>query len=47
MQAIERLGQRTGEVFERGDVIAGEKVGMTQPSARQRPLQKLDALGLR
>jgi hypothetical protein len=27
--------------------MAGEQVGVTQPPARQRALQKLDALGLR
>jgi hypothetical protein len=44
--AIQRFGQRAGQIFERFDLIAGEQVGVAQPPARQRALQKLDALGL-
>ena len=45
--AVERFGERAREVFEGFDLIAGEQVGMAQPAARQRALQKLHALGLR
>jgi hypothetical protein len=47
MLAVERFCQRAGERFEFLKLMAGEQVGVTQPPARQRALQKLDALGLR
>ena len=46
IKAVERLGQRASHQFQFLQRIAREKIGMTQPSARQRTLEQLDALRL-
>jgi hypothetical protein len=47
MLAVECFCQGAGERFEFFKLMAGEQIGVAEPPARQRTLQKLDALGLR
>jgi hypothetical protein len=41
--AVQRFGQRAGESFQFFELIAGEQVGVAQPSAGERALKQLDA----
>ena len=45
--AVQGFGQRARERFQFFKLVAGEKISVPQPSARQRALQQLDALRLR
>jgi hypothetical protein len=46
MQAVESFRQSAGERFKFIQLLAGEQIRVTEPPARERTLQKLDALGL-